>query len=202
MSLTPAQLSMLLEGHRLAHAGAPAPSGTGGLIRRCSRRISLVPIRTRAFSDRACSPPPRPARRSGDVAADPARGAGRDRAAAAADRRSAAQPVRPPLRAARRRPRWSKGSRTSSNRWPSRRRGWMRRNRRRTRRGTGCRARHADASRERNRGALPAHLPRVEVVVDVEDKTACPLLRRLAACDRRRPRRDAGLRAVPSCACS
>jgi hypothetical protein len=29
------------------------------------------------------------------------------------------------------------------------------------------------AKRRRNRGALPAHLPRIETVVDIEDKT-CP----------------------------
>jgi hypothetical protein len=37
---------------------------------------------------------------------------------------------------------------------------------------------------QRNRGALPAHLPRVEVVIDVEQ--ALPVLRHRNACDRRR----------------
>ena len=71
--------------------------------------------------------------------------------------------------------RCSKGSRTWNNRWPSRRR----------RLDAAMSSAAAIATPEpqprpprtepakRNRGALPAHLPRVELVVDVEDK-ACP----------------------------
>jgi hypothetical protein len=54
---------------------------------------------------------------------------------------------------------------------------------------------------KRNRGALPAHLPRIEVIVDVEDK-ACPCCggtTHVKACPRegggRRRRGNAGLRA-------
>ena len=46
---------------------------------------------------------------------------------------------------------------------------------------------------KRNRGSLPAHLPRVEVVVDIA-RQDLRLLWRAAASDRRRPLRDAGLR--------
>ena len=60
VSLTPAQLSMLLEGHRLADAAARAPPGTGGMIARCSRRIHLARFATTIHASRACSPPPRP----------------------------------------------------------------------------------------------------------------------------------------------
>jgi transposase len=42
----------------------------------------------------------------------------------------------------------------------------------------------------RNRGALPAHLPRYEIIIDI-DEQAMPLLRRRAARDRRGPQRDA-----------
>jgi transposase len=56
---------------------------------------------------------------------------------------------------------------------------------------------------KRNRVALPAHLPRVEIVIDVEDKSCpCCLLRQAAARHRRGPRGDAGLRPGPvACPC-
>jgi Transposase C of IS166 homeodomain len=49
-----------------------------------------------------------------------------------------------------------------------------------------------------NRGALPAHLPRVEVTIEPDD-TNCPPLQRPHACDRRRDLMTAGRRsgAVP-----
>ena len=50
---------------------------------------------------------------------------------------------------------------------------------------------------KRNRGALPAHLPRVEVVIDVDDK-ACPCCGGTLHRHRRRPGGDAGLRACPA----
>ena len=55
--------------------------------------------------------------------------------------------------------------------------------------------RQARAHKRRiNRGALPAHLPRIEIVVDIDDKT-CPLLPGRAAPDRRGQERAAGHRA-------
>ena len=62
-------------------------------------------------------------------------------------------------------------------------------------------AERAAATRKRraNRGALPPHLPRIETIVDVEDKT-CPCCRGELAPDRRGRQREARCRpgAVPS----
>ena len=66
---------------------------------------------------------------------------------------------------------WSKGSRTWNSPWPIGWPGWRRRCRRR--RSQGHRRSASSRTGKRNRGALPAHLPRVEVVVDIDDK-ACP----------------------------
>ena len=68
----------------------------------------------------------------------------------------------------------SKGSRTWNNRWRSKPLRWRRPCRRpnRPQRERQPRPPRTEPAK-RNRGALPAHLPRVELVVDVEDK-ACP----------------------------
>jgi transposase len=56
-------------------------------------------------------------------------------------------------------------------------------------------ARQAGAAKRRaNRGALPAHLPRIETTIDIDDKT-CRCCRGALPPDRRRQERTAGYRA-------
>ena len=50
------------------------------------------------------------------------------------------------------------------------------------------------AKRRVNRGSLPAHLPRIEIVVDIDDKT-CPCCGKRVASDRRGHERTARYRA-------
>ena len=56
------------------------------------------------------------------------------------------------------------------------------------------------AKRRMNRGSLPAHLPRIEMVVDIEDHSLS-VLPQCAASDRRGSERDGSISSRRSCAC-
>ncbi len=157
---------------------------------------SLGPIRNDAAASRRVHRPDSPARRSGNVAADPARGTGRDRTAATADRGFATQPVRSPLRTARRRsiPARRRGPGAVAGRAGGQaRRGPII--------GRRAHAGYRSASAPRRTGAAQ---PRRTAGASAADRTGdryrrqgLSLLRRCTACDRRRPGRDAGLRPCP-----
>ena len=128
---------------------------------------SLDPIRNDNSACRRVRSARRSARRSRHAAGHPARGTGRDRAAAVSARRrcgataSAGGRRNWPTR------QFSKQPRTWNSRWPRRWPGWKQWPRRRPGRPRASR-RSATAVR------LPSHLSRVELVVDIDDKVcAC-----------------------------
>src|SRR3954452_12480435 len=166
---------------RLACAGGPPQAGIGGLITSDSFPLTRRRRRCCARGHR----PHRPARRPCNVAASAARGARRgraaarrlagygaaarcrDRQAAIADQASVAPAVRPPLRAIDPRSVAARDRGSGADRCgtPGRAgRGGSGPDKPRPRR---------EARPHRNHGALPAHLPRYEVLIDVEQRD-CP----------------------------